>query len=109
MKVKGQVLEFDWGGNRRQYILGAMPFKDFVANTTEEVFDVATGEGNQRNNDAKRVKYLADTVSNGKYVPDTVHLSVRPERRDALKFKDGQVSLEIDEGDASTHLLNING
>jgi hypothetical protein len=109
MQIKGQVAVWDWGGNPRKAIVGFMTYKQLKENTIEEVFDAATGDGNQRINDKKRVSYLENVVVNGKYVPQPITLEVRPDQRSNLIFDKGRVTINVDENDDSTKLLNING
>jgi hypothetical protein len=108
MEIKGKVLEWDWGGEKRRYIQGSMTQDQFEKFTFEEIFNAETGEGNQRVNDKKHVTNLVVEINAGNYVPSDVTLSVRPERRNDIKIKNGIAVIEVGEAEEE-RLLNIDG
>ena len=87
--LHGSVQTWSLGEHRRRYLVVTMPFAQARLLTKAYPFSAATGEGEQRREQAAHVRRLREEMETGRYSPTPLAAGLRQVHRSTLVETDG--------------------
>lgn len=106
---KLKVHTWNTGGTAIRYVVYTLPFKDFNRYFEERLFNVDTGEGEQRINDNSNVNKIKKDMSAGEFSPDSTHAVMLDSQFDDLIDIDDAKNTAIITLDANNPIPLVNG